>query len=68
MITDRGYNVNQLETLTEEDNCNKVKKIIIVIGGTEIPLRHAYVVSQKMIDEGSFDQDKIGALVIDLDI
>ena len=63
-----GYNVNQLETVIIEDECDKKKKIIVEVGGEQIPLQHVYVVNQEMIDDGVFIQDQIGTLVIDLDV
>ena len=63
-----GYNVKQLETVIIEDKCDKKKKIIVEVGGEQIPLRHVYIVNQEMIDGGVFRQDQIGTLVIDLDV
>lgn len=63
-----GYNVKQLETVIIEDECDKKKKIIVEVGGVQIPLQHVYVVDQEMIDDGVFRQDQIGTLVIDLDV
>lgn len=62
------YNVKQLETVIIEDECDKKKKIIVEVGGEQIPLRHVYIVDQEMINDGVFRQDQIGSLVIDLDV
>lgn len=59
-----GYNGNQLETLIKD--CDKTKEIIVIVGGTQIPLKYAYIVDKELVDE--FGQDKIGTLVIDLDV
>lgn len=63
-----GYNVNQLEAVIIEDECDKKQKIIVEVGGVRIPLQHVYVVEQEMIDDGAFRQEQIGTLVIDLDV
>lgn len=62
------YNVKQLITVIEEDDCIKDKAIIVEVGGVQVPLRHVYVVSQDMINEGTYKQEQIGTLVLDLDV
>lgn len=62
------YNVKQLITVIEEDDCIKDKAIIVEIGGDQVPLRHVYVVNQDMINEGTYKQKQIGTLVLDLDV
>ncbi len=63
-----GYTFNQLLTVVDEDGCDKTKKIVIEVGGERVPLRHAYVVDQELIDEGGYEQSQLGTLFLDLDI
>ena len=62
------YNVNQLLEVIEEDECDKEKKIIIEVGGVQIPLQHVYVVDQELINDGVYEQHQLGTLVLDLDV
>ena len=62
------YNVNQLLTVIEEDECDKRKRIIVEVGGERISLQHVFVVDQEMVDEGTYQQHQLGSLVLDLDV
>lgn len=62
------YTVSQLLSVIMEDGCDIEKPVIIEVGGVRIPLEHAYVVYQENIDEGAYNPEDLGALVIDLDV
>ena len=62
------YKTNDLLDLIKEDGCDKEKLIIVEIGGVRTMLKHAYVITQDLINEGAYPPHYLGNLVLDLDV
>ncbi len=65
---DVKYTTEDLLSVINSEECAKNKPIIVEVVGERIPLRHVYIVTQELIDEGCYSQDQLGTLVIDLDV
>ena len=57
-----------LDLINKEDSYDKEKLIIVEIGGIRTVLKHAYVITQDLINEGAYSPHHLGSLVLDLDV
>ncbi len=64
----KNYTSRDLLSVMNNVDCIKDSPIIVEVGGVRVPLRHVYIVTQKMVNEGQYRQDQLGTLVIDLDV